>query len=143
MGLISRVSSRTYRKKKQTNMKLITHNFLQSIVKGVTKPYPLLIKSTETDAFEVDFSEENVKSMISRLEYPALLSALKDISYNHSLPEKLPENIESLGDDLVKQLHHILFEVEVMEGCLVCPESGREFPITRGIPNMLLTEEEV
>ena len=121
-------------------MKLITHNFLQSIVKGVTKPYPLLIKSTETDAFECDFSAENVKSMISRLEYPALLSALNDISYNHSLPEKLPE---SLDDDLIKQLHHILFEVEVMEGCLVCPESGREFPITRGIPNMLLTEEEV
>ena len=121
-------------------MKLITHNFLQSIVKGVTKPYPLLIKSTETDAFDVDFSEENVKSMISRLEYPALLSALKDISYNHSLPENLPDN---LNDDLLKQLHHILFEVEVMEGCLVCPESGREFPITRGIPNMLLTEEEV
>ena len=37
----------------------------------------------------------------------------------------------------------VLFEVEVMEGALVCPETGREFPITRGIPNMLLTEEEV
>lgn len=121
-------------------MKLITHNFLQSIVKGVTKPYPLKIESTEHDSYEVDFSEANVKSMVGRLEYPALLSALKDIAYEHSLPTSLPENLDA---ELVKQLHHILFEVEVMEGDLVCPESGRKFPITRGIPNMLLTEEEV
>jgi multifunctional methyltransferase subunit TRM112 len=33
--------------------------------------------------------------------------------------------------------------VEVVEGCLVCPESGREFPIKDGIPNMLLNEDEV
>lgn len=35
-----------------------------------------------------------------------------------------------------------LLQVEVMEGCLKCPESGREFPISRGIPNMLLNEDE-
>ena len=85
-------------------MKLITHNFLQSIVKGVTKPYPLGIKSTETDSFDVDFSEQNVKSMVGRLEYGALLSALKDITYEHSLPDSLPESMDS---DLIKQLHHI------------------------------------
>lgn len=35
-----------------------------------------------------------------------------------------------------------VLQVEVMEGCLKCPESGREFPISRGIPNMLLNEDE-
>lgn len=34
-------------------------------------------------------------------------------------------------------------QVEVMEGNLVCPESGRKFPINNGIPNMLLNEDEV
>ena len=34
-------------------------------------------------------------------------------------------------------------QVEVIEGELVCPESGRKFPITNGIPNMLLLEHEV
>lgn len=36
-----------------------------------------------------------------------------------------------------------VLQVEVIEGCLQCPESGREFPISRGIPNMLLNEDEV
>lgn len=36
-----------------------------------------------------------------------------------------------------------LVQVEVQEGTLVCPESGRRFPIKNGIPNMLLNEDEV
>ncbi|KAF5920313.1 hypothetical protein HPG69_017881 [Diceros bicornis minor] len=32
--------------------------------------------------------------------------------------------------------------VDVLEGTLQCPESGRLFPISRGIPNMLLSDEE-
>lgn len=35
-----------------------------------------------------------------------------------------------------------LLQVEVMEGVLKCPDTGREFPINKGIPNMLLSEEE-
>merc|ERR1712061_203244 len=126
MGLISRVSSRTYR----SLMKLLTHNFLQSIVKGVSKPYPLGIKCTELEKYDVDFSENNVKKILARVEYTALLSALGDLGYSHNLPEQLPGD---LTDELLKQLHHVLFEVEVIEGSLVCPESGREFPVTRGI----------
>ncbi|NXX49928.1 TR112 protein, partial [Tricholaema leucomelas] len=34
------------------------------------------------------------------------------------------------------------WQVEVLEGSLQCPASGRRFPISRGIPNMLLSEEE-
>jgi multifunctional methyltransferase subunit TRM112 len=33
--------------------------------------------------------------------------------------------------------------VTLEEGALVCPETGRKFPVAKGIPNMLLTEEEV
>ena len=34
-------------------------------------------------------------------------------------------------------------QVEVIEGELECPESGRRFPVEEGIPNMLLREDEV
>lgn len=34
-------------------------------------------------------------------------------------------------------------KLEVEEGSLVCQESGREFPIKNGIPDMLLKENEV
>jgi len=37
----------------------------------------------------------------------------------------------------------MFLQVEVKEGFLVCPETGRQFPITNGIPNMLLNEDEV
>jgi multifunctional methyltransferase subunit TRM112 len=33
--------------------------------------------------------------------------------------------------------------VEVVEGALVCPDTQRRFPITDGIPNMLLNDDEV
>lgn len=37
----------------------------------------------------------------------------------------------------------LCIQVEVQEGSLVCPETGRRFPISDGIPNMLLNEDEV
>ena len=33
-------------------------------------------------------------------------------------------------------------QLHVEEGQLICPESGRRFPISKGIPNMLLNEDE-
>merc|ERR1712076_310235 len=136
MGLISRVSSRTYRIS-ELKMKLLTHNFMQSIVKGVSKPYPLKIDCKNYENVEIEFSEIAVQRMLEKIDYGALLSALTDLKYSHSLPSELPETPD------LKQLHHVLFEIEVLDGNLVCPESGREYPIMRGIPNMLLTEEEV
>jgi multifunctional methyltransferase subunit TRM112 len=35
------------------------------------------------------------------------------------------------------------YQVEVIDGELVCPESGRKFSINKGIPNMLLNEDEL
>lgn len=43
----------------------------------------------------------------------------------------------------MQKVHHALFEVEIMEGELICPETGRKFPIKKGIPNMLCNEDEV
>ena len=50
---------------------------------------------------------------------------------------------ESLqNEEILKKLHKILLEVEIIEGELVCPETGRKFPITNGIPNMLINDDE-
>lgn len=46
-------------------------------------------------------------------------------------------------EDFLKLLHHALLEIEIISGDLVCPETGRKFPIKNGIPNMLCNEEEV
>jgi multifunctional methyltransferase subunit TRM112 len=39
-------------------------------------------------------------------------------------------------------LHRLLLELHVSEGNLECPDTGRLFPISSGIPNMLLNEDE-
>lgn len=39
--------------------------------------------------------------------------------------------------------HKLLLDVHVTEGALICPETGRRFPVHEGIPNMLLHEDEV
>ncbi len=46
-------------------------------------------------------------------------------------------------DEFLKTMHRVLMEYEVEEGELICPETGRKFPISKGIPNMLLQENEV
>lgn len=58
------------------------------------------------------------------------------------LPETLPDNL-SEQPELLKKIHYALLEVNIIEGELECPESGRMFPITDGVPNMLLLEDEV
>lgn len=42
---------------------------------------------------------------------------------------------------MLRKIHHALMEVHLIEGELVCPETGRKFPVRQGIPNMLLHED--
>ena len=44
--------------------------------------------------------------------------------------------------DFLHSFHHALLEVTLEEGALICPETGRKFPVKKGIPNMLLNEDE-
>lgn len=57
----------------------------------------------------------------------------------------LPSNLtETLAQDpnFLKALYHILMNVHLVKGMLTCPVTGREFPVTEGIPNMVLEEDE-
>ena len=43
---------------------------------------------------------------------------------------------------LAAAIHPRLFpKVHLVEGELVCPETGRKFPVRQGVPNMLLHED--
>ncbi|XP_056625898.1 multifunctional methyltransferase subunit TRM112-like protein [Triplophysa dalaica] len=122
-------------------MKLLTHNMLTSHVKGVTKGYPLNIKATEVKVNEVDFNAQFVTRMIPKLEWGPLIQAAEVLGHSQDLPSTLIPNYEN-DEDFLRKVHRILLEVEVIEGSLQCPESGREFPISKGVPNMLLNEDE-
>ncbi|CAM4617422.1 multifunctional methyltransferase subunit TRM112-like protein [Siphateles boraxobius] len=122
-------------------MKLLTHNMLTSHVKGVVKGYPLVIKATEVKVNELEFNAQFVSRMIPKLEWSALIQAAEWLGQSQDLPSTLIPNYEN-DEEFLRKVHRILLEVEVIEGCLQCPESGREFPISKGVPNMLLDEGE-
>jgi multifunctional methyltransferase subunit TRM112 len=57
------------------------------------------------------------------------------------LPEELTDELLQ-DEDFLQALHKVLMDVHVVAGELVCPESGRRFPIAEGIPNLLIEESE-
>ncbi|XP_006814027.1 multifunctional methyltransferase subunit TRM112-like protein [Saccoglossus kowalevskii] len=123
-------------------MKLLTHNMLTSHVKGVTNGYPLNIEAKDVRVQEVDFNPEFIARMIPKMEYEVLVQAAQSVGHLGNLPPELVTDYEN-NDEFLKEAHRVMMMVEVVEGSLVCPESGRKFPISNGIPNMLLNEDEV
>ena len=78
--------------------------------------------------------------MLPRLDWSAIRMAAGLIGCE--LPEIIAD--ESTADqDFLQKVHHVLLEIDIVEGQLECPETGRIFPINAGIPNMLLNEDEV
>lgn len=124
-------------------MKLITHNMLTSkCLKGVVTGYPLAINATNINITEVDFNPEFIARIIPKLDWEVLWRAAESIGHSEGLPQTIEPKFEE-NKEFLKKAHRVLLEVEIEEGNLVCPESGRRFPISKGIPNMLLTEAEV
>uniref|UniRef100_A0A023F4E5 Multifunctional methyltransferase subunit TRM112-like protein n=1 Tax=Triatoma infestans TaxID=30076 RepID=A0A023F4E5_TRIIF len=124
-------------------MKLITHNMLTSkCMKGVKHGYPLAIEARDVKIVDVEFKSDFVARVLPRMDWNTLWTAADSIGHAGDLPKSLIENYEN-NEEFLKKVHHILMEVEVIEGDLICPESGRRFPINSGIPNMILNEDEV
>ncbi|KAG6459431.1 multifunctional methyltransferase subunit TRM112-like protein [Manduca sexta] len=124
-------------------MKLITHNMLTSkCLKGVVTGYPLAINATYVKVTEVGFDPEFIGRVIPKLDWEVLWVAADSIGHSEGLPKTLEPKFEE-NEEFLKKAHRVLLEVEVEEGHLTCPESGRQFPISKGIPNMLLNEAEV
>jgi multifunctional methyltransferase subunit TRM112 len=140
-------------------MRLLTHNFLQSTVKGTTKGYPLKIEATAilVESTPMDDDDGLVRRMVSKVDYSALVGALQDIRNSCTsedslkdvalpsvdIPPEKPSNEEGMTELLLQSYHQILFNIHVLEGNLICPDTGRKFPIKDGIPNMILHEDEI
>ncbi|KAF6029727.1 TRMT112 [Bugula neritina] len=93
---------------------------------------------------DVDFNPEFIQRLLAKLNWSVICEAITqlDATKDIELPENLTDEVKE-DEDMLRKIHHVLLEVEVIEGKLICPETGREFPINKGIPNMLLNDEEV
>ncbi|XP_059693418.1 multifunctional methyltransferase subunit TRM112-like protein [Haemorhous mexicanus] len=118
-------------------MKLLTHNLLSSHVPGLRPGggFPLRIEAAEVRVRPVPFNAAFVSRLVPRLRWDALREAAESVP-----PEPTPGY--EADEEFLRRLHHVLLEVEVLEGSLQCPDSGRRFPISRGVPNLLLSEDE-
>ena len=76
------------------------------------------------------------------MDWPEVCRAAQQLDQLGDLPTTLSQEYEN-DQEFLKKAHHVLLEVEVINGDLVCPETGRKFPVTDGIPNMLFNEDEV
>lgn len=124
-------------------MKLLTHNMLTSkAIKNVSTGYPLKIEATAVKVSEVEFNQEFIAKIIPKVDWDCLRRAAQELGHLDDLPAAVPESYES-QTEFLKQAHHALLEIELISGNLICPESQRKFPVTDGIPNMLLNEDEI
>ena len=89
---------------------------------------------------ESAFDREFLVHLLPTLEWPSLRDAARAVGV--TLPDALDDALKT-DEAFLRALHHILFDVHVVEGSLRCVESGQVFPISDGRPNMMLPEEVV
>jgi multifunctional methyltransferase subunit TRM112 len=79
--------------------------------------------------------------MLSRIEYSALVEAASSLGMASLPPNYSPSDLED--DMFLKAVHEVIMDFHIEEGDLICPKCERKFPVTKGIPNMLLHDDEV
>jgi len=102
--------------------------------------YPLRIKISKLETKESEYNVAFIINMIPKLDWKALCVAANDIGVG--VPPEIPENV-NVDESFLTNLHKVLLDIHIVEGELICPTCNRSFPVTNGIPNMLLTEDEI
>ncbi len=73
--------------------------------------------------------------MIPSLHWPGVLIAANVVGLE-GFPTEPTEEIVA-DDEFIQALHHLLLDIHVIEGTLICPETGHRFPIHEGIPSLM------
>ncbi|KAI9729608.1 MAG: hypothetical protein M1834_006804 [Cirrosporium novae-zelandiae] len=122
-------------------MKVLTVNFLTCAIKAC-KPspqaYPLHFQDAELEQTELEFSPDFIRNVLPRVDWDALRVTANELGFT-TLPSTKPEGpaLEE-NEPMMKDLHKLLLETQVMEGKLVCGNCGHEYKIKEGIANFLL-----
>ncbi|KZT30088.1 Trm112p-domain-containing protein [Neolentinus lepideus HHB14362 ss-1] len=121
-------------------VRLITHNLLACHVRGCnSNNFPLQFQDVQIGLREAEFNPDFLRGFLPKIEWNALVDSARQLG-DTSLPAEQPVMID---DDFLKTLHHVLLEIHVEEGAMVCPNCKHVYPISNGIPNMLLADHEI
>jgi multifunctional methyltransferase subunit TRM112 len=121
-------------------MRLLSYISLKSHGKDVKVGYPLDLEVEEMDVVETQVDEAFMRHIIPTLEWATLQKCAAAVGIE-GLPETYsPELLED--SEFLRFVHNLLLDIHVMKGALICPETGRRYPIDNGIANMLIPETE-
>ncbi|KAJ3387245.1 hypothetical protein HDU84_000967 [Entophlyctis sp. JEL0112] len=127
-------------------------------VKGcVADNFPLDVQDAEVESVQVEFNEPFMRRLMNKIEWDALVKTSFALGIDQ-LPAQVPDMID---EDFLKRIHRVVLEVtlhfqfvfipimpiprtqtQVTAGKMVCRGCGHVYPISDGIPNMLLQETE-
>ena len=116
-------------------MRLLTHNTLKCAAKGVAAGYPLMLQIDEFNVIETECNFDFLRHVLPSLHWGAILVAAAAVKLEGFPAEFQTSLLED--EEFLEALHNLLIDIHVVSGKLICPESGRIFPIENGIPNML------
>ncbi|KAH7339892.1 trm112 [Rhizoctonia solani] len=123
-------------------VRLITHNILACHAKNCnSNNFPLKFKDAQLVVKEAEFNPDFLRKFMPRLEWGALVDTAKQLG-DESLPEMQPAP-GTEDEEFLQKLHHVLLEIHVEEGQMICPNCEHAYMIMQGIPNMLLAEHEI
>ena len=134
-------------------MRLFTHNMLCCNVKAcvatsqrsAAKPanFPLRIEVAEggIEQRATDFVPELAARLLSKLDWDALRQTAGELGIAQ-LPAAPPPQPEA-DEGFLRSVHDLVLDIHIVEGALVCPNCARSYPIKKGIPNMLLRDDEL
>ncbi|KAL8680191.1 MAG: hypothetical protein Q9186_003603 [Xanthomendoza sp. 1 TL-2023] len=123
-------------------MKLLTINFLTCAVKACktsSSSFPLHFRDAELEQREIDYNPAFLTNILPRLDWPAITTTAAELGFTH-LPTEKPDGRAETEEDgnVLRELHTLLMETEVVEGKMVCGNCGHEYKIKEGIANFLL-----
>lgn len=122
-------------------MRLLTHNSLKSIAKGIKDGYPLRLEIDEMEVRESEVNLDFIKALIPGLDWTGVLIVAEAVGLK-GMPAKFnPAILED--ESFLRAVHNLLLDVHVQRGTLVCPDTGTRYPIIGGVPNMTLREAEL
>jgi multifunctional methyltransferase subunit TRM112 len=112
-----------------------------------SKGWPLKITAIEVrvdDASEIGSDPEReisfIQGILGMLDWPTLVQGASQLGLT-TLPQVLSDEMAK-DPEFLRAMYHVLMNVHLVRGMLTCPDTGREFPVTNGVVDFTMEEEE-